>query len=448
MAIRNKFRRTLSVLCSVLLSFGVACGKGENPTSGNAALLAQPAAPTELSYPDRTNADYLAFKGNVDGFATRFANTAYQAYDGEENFAVSPLSVFSALSLAAEGAHGVTRSEILNALGASYEELQTYYSALYREVSVTHTEYNDDDTTTYSGEVTLSNSLWLQQGIDFRQAGLDVLANKYHAYSYLADFCNENEKANQALTAFIKEQTHGLIEKNYELSDKTLLALVNTLYLKDGWLMHGDLPTTAPYTFTNADGSTHTTPLLQGKYVSGRVQEQENYSLFYTATLNNYKLKFILPKDGYTVADVFTADVLAEVSATKSFGGSDYENNIDYYTRCLFPEFEAEYDENIRTLLQTMGIQSLFNEYSCDFGGLLDEYWRGKVYCEKVQHTTKLFVDKTGIEGAAVTVIGIGESAPETRQEVFYDFVIDRAFGFVITTPNNVTLFSGVVEHL
>ena len=75
------------------------------------------------------------------------------------------------------------------------------------DVAVTHTDNNDDGMKTYSGEVQLSNSLWLQQGVDFQQAALDTLASKYHAYLYLANFKNDNENANKSLTSFIKEQT-------------------------------------------------------------------------------------------------------------------------------------------------------------------------------------------------------------------------------------------------
>lgn len=40
-----------------------------------------------------------------------------------------------------------------------------------------------------------------------------------------------------------------------------------------------------------------------------------------------------------------------------------------------------------------------------------------------------------------------GTSAPP-QEEVYRDFVVDRAFGFVLTAPNGTTLFSGVVNGL
>ncbi|MDE6060358.1 MAG: serpin family protein, partial [Clostridia bacterium] len=63
-----------------------------------------------------------------------------------------------------------------------------------------------------------------------------------------------------------------------------------------------------------------------------------------------------------------------------------------------------------------------------------------------IQHVTDLTVNKKGIEGAAVTVIkGAMSSRPA---EIKLDFVIDKAFGFIITDRDNVTLFSGVVNKI
>ena len=54
------------------------------------------------------------------------------------------------------------------------------------------------------------------------------------------------------------------------------------------------------------------------------------------------------------------------------------------------------------------------------------------------------------MEGAAITIIegnGAG-AAPEDRyKDVFYDFLVDKSFGFIITYYD-VVLFCGVVNNL
>ena len=68
--------------------------------------------------------------------------------------------------------------------------------------------------------------------------------------------------------------------------------------------------------------------------------------------------------------------------------------------------------------------------------------------CTRVQHVTDLTVDKTGIEGAAVTVVADEATSVPPRETIYEDFVVDRAFGFLITDINNVALFSGAVNKL
>ena len=68
-------------------------------------------------------------------------------------------------------------------------------------------------------------------------------------------------------------------------------------------------------------------------------------------------------------------------------------------------------------------------------------------FCSAIKHVTDLTVNEKGIEGAAVTVVEMdGASAGEPMKEVYADFVVDRAFAFLITDHQDVTLFSGVVN--
>ena len=138
----------------------------------------------------------------------------------------------------------------------------------------------------------------------------------------------------------------------------------------------------------------------------------------------------------------------------KDYNAVDEENKLQYFTRCLFPEFKAKYDSEINEMLsKNFGIENLFNdpgifppERSCDFSNLSDD----ECYCGSVRHITDLTVDKKGIEGAAVTVIAMdgATSAGPEYQIIYEDFAVDKTFGFIITDSNDVTLFSGVIDKI
>ncbi len=421
-------------ICAVQLA---SCSGG----TGKSTLLGKPEAVQPLSYEERQDANTQLQQGAAE-FAAKFASAVYENYDDGKNFAVSPVSVYMALSLAAECAADKTREELVSALGVSYETLQSEFADYYRSLIA---EYEYDKKVT--ARVSLGNSIWIDNRATAKEDCVRSLAEKYFCYSYAADFGGDNENANLAVRKFVKDQTYGLIDQDFRLAPETMFALINTLYLKDIWNDEGEdlFLTEQMYDFTQKNGDVKQTKLLEGYYFPGRVYETETFRHFYTATSHGYRIKFLLPKEGYTVDDIFTRENLALVNSLSDYHGYDEENQIYYFTRCLFPEFEAEYNKDIKDILRSaFGIDALFGS-GCDFSALTDD----DVACEKVQHVTKLFVEKKGIEGAAVTVISMDASAaPPEHTEVYEDFIVNGAFGFILTDPYGNTLFSGAVNRL
>lgn len=408
----------------------------------SAKTLCDPVSVTQLGYKERTD-DFYAFKNKANAFAAKFAPAAYRNDTASTNFVVSPVSVFFALGLAAECSVGETQSEILSALGCSAAELRTNYALLYRSLNVEHTQeglINDVAT----GKLELSNSVWLDDKLTAKSDCLETLGEQYYCYGRSVDFDGDNRKANNSIQKFIKYKTNGLIDRKYELDESTLFALLNTLYLKDIWNDSGsELTRTAPVEFTTLDGQKQSTQLLTGYYESGRPHETETYTGFYTTTYNGYRLKFLVPNDGYTVGDVFTEENLSTFNAVTDFRANDDEQQISYYTRCLFPEYTAVYNKDVRNILQNeFGIQSLFDPDRCDFDALTSE----QAYCASVTHSVNLTVNRKGIEGAAVTLMGMCGAAGPEYEQVYLDFKIDKAFGFLLTDSSNTVLFSGVVK--
>lgn len=411
-----------------------ACG-GLN----NATALGTPKKAEPLTYSESKDMD-PALQEAEKTFAAKFSAEAVKGRTG--NTAVSPLSVYFALGLAAECAAGNTREELLTALGVDYATLKGGYSDFFRSVIAEHKSNLGGN----MGRVDVGNSIWLQTGVPFKQECVTALADDYLCYSYAADFMGENKKANDAVRAFVKEQTNGLIDRDFKLSEETVFTIVNTLYCKDMWNIYGDdLPFAAgEYTFTQGNGEQKNVRLLEGYYTVGRAYEGETFTHYYMQTIHGYGVKFLLPKEGYTAEEIFTAENLALVGGMKGYDPIDEENKLEYHTRCLFPEFGAAFDGDVKSVLREFGVNDLFSD-ACDLSALTDE----KVSCEEVRHVVKLDVTRKGIEGAAVTVIpGAGAPGPGEYTIVEQDFVLDRAFGFVLTDRDGTVLFSGIVNEV
>ena len=76
--------------------------------------LAKAATPTELSYAELKSEEFLAFAEKCNDFSATFATESFSDYAKKDNFAVSPVSVFMSLAMAAECSNGNTREEILD----------------------------------------------------------------------------------------------------------------------------------------------------------------------------------------------------------------------------------------------------------------------------------------------------------------------------------------------
>ena len=411
------------------------------------SLLARPARAEKLSYNEQREENFSLFKDKAEQFSAKFAAEIYARSNKDENLSVAPMSVFMALSLLSECASGQTKSEILNALGVSQNAIETHLPTLYRGLNVEHNGagYIREQTT---GLLKTSNSIWIDKSVSYNNACVEKLAKKYYCYPYQADFVKKNALANYAVRSFVKEQTKGLIDEDFHISDETLFTFINTMYLKALWNDRGrDIPLTSEsYDFTERSGEIERTKLMIRGYIPGRVYEGEKYTTFYTTTYNNFKLKFILPKDGYSVDEVFTSETIYEVNTIKGYNSVDHEKKEEYYTRCFFPQFEAECDEDITPVLQErFGLNSLFEWGRCE----MNELSETPLVCGKVRHITELEVDRKGIEGAAVTLMPMaGAPGPGEYTKVYFDFIVNRAFGFVIRDSYGTTLFSGVVNEL
>ena len=77
--------------------------------------------------------EYRAFSEKLESFSSKISADIYKKYGASNNFCISPVSIYMSLAVAAECSTGETRQEILDALGMSYEELNTYTKYFYAQ---------------------------------------------------------------------------------------------------------------------------------------------------------------------------------------------------------------------------------------------------------------------------------------------------------------------------
>ena len=399
-----------------------------------------------ISYENTLEPGYIAFKQKLKSFSYKLSESFVNSeFKNDKNITISPYSVEMCLGLAIRSANNKTRQEMLDALGVDYATFNKYYRYFFNENQFESINKFKQ----VEAQLLVTNSIWIDDEINLYEDTLDALRDDYYCYSYEADFNKNNAKSCREIEKFISDKTKGMLKPKIDLDPTTLFVLMNTLYLKDIWNDAGsDLDYASnKYTFTNYDQNVSNKRLLQGYYNNGRTLISDDYSSFFTTTQHGFTLNFVKANDGKKIEEVFNKEVMAFVMDSTNYTYQDDEKLERYHTNCIFPEYTAEADLSLKKIFQqNFGITSMFDASVSDFSSITD----GSVYADDVRHIAKLEVNKTGIEGAAVTYMamcGAVGPGPEEYKDIYETFVVDKEFGFILSR-NDTVLFSGIVTNI
>ena len=366
----------------------------------------------------------------------RLKTSAYKIYsllsedihDNGENYVISPLSIYMAFALLDYVGDEELKKEVGDLLGLSEEDI-------LNAGEVFNAVFTDRD----NCKALLTNSIWTNSDreYEYKQEVLDSLAQLFYCYAYEAPFTSDNKTANNDIRKFVKENTKNLIDQNFNLDTDTSFALINTLYLKDNWLEKGDELKTENRTFHKKNSDVQTQFLI-GNYNSGVVVENDVMKTMYTRTYNGYQLRFIVPQDGYTLKDAMSYESL--INMTELFKESNY--SIDASTRVIFPMFQAKTQVDVKEVLERKHMMS--HSFDNFISNLVDDV---DLFVAKIIHESNFKVEKKGIEGAAVTVVAVYDKASFDFGKEFYDFIVDKPFGFIVSTQDGIILFMGEINN-
>lgn len=368
-----------------------------------------------------------------------FSNKLYAlcAQSEKGNYTMSPLSVYFALAMLYETGDAQVKSEILALTEMSDSDIAKT-GEIFKKLCKSYTDFEGKEI----AKLSLTNSIWYDDSENPNEKAVKSLEDKLSCTLHKTPFSTDNRKANKEIREFIKKETNGMIDRDFALSPSTLYALINTLYFKDVWDMESrNGLSTEKRAFKTADG-TKKVDFLEGEYLDGRVQETDEAQYFYAQTAHGYKVKFVLPKSGHTLKEAMNPDSLTEINAKSDFKPVD-ANGTKHYTRCIFPKFKIESETPLKQILEK---NANLSQAFTGFDSPLTDSTPLKV--SDIKHHTVLDVNEKGVEGAAVTVIAMeAAAAPDFTPKKFHDFVLNRAFGFIVTTPDDVVMFAGQVKN-
>ena len=394
------------------------------PVSPSAAPVVQVSASTEAAPP--IVADPAAPETAVD-FSVKLFQQA--VLNGEVNPVISPSSAYLCLAMVMNGAQDITLSEFEKVFGGNLDEINAYSGDFISKLSDT------------KGETVLriADSVWADDDkVSVDERFVRALTDYYGAETFSADL--PSTEAREAINAWVKEKTNGLIptlhEENYP--QETVLVLLNTLYLKARWKNEFMAWSTYDTEFNKADGTIVTVPFMNANSVRReyiKTGNAEGILLPY----DDEKTAFLAlrPTDGSTVKE-FAASLSAASFANYANAAEVAMMNFS------MPKFTLSYSADMNDMLENMGLKTMFDPAQARLGGM----GTGKgasLYVSQVLQKVKIEVDEKGTEAAAVTeaAMALNCMPPDDMVELHLDSPFVYA---VMDMESGMPLFIGVLD--
>lgn len=428
----------------------------EEPPSKEQEFLASSPAGGDIAFAQPPSSSSESVK-NWDWVTSVYRETANFSLDlfresvhSGENSVISPLSAWLSLGMAAKGAEGSTLTEFLDVMvgGLPITDMKSIHTGHHNLLFFTNGK---------QCVIQLANSVWLQDGFAVKRGFLADNENIWEAGIYQIDF--SDPAASDAINQWVSKRTGGKITEMVENMDpKTMMYLINTLYVEMDWETPFEAYRTRDEDFHTADGQTVSASFMGGEdgfYINGKNVQgiKKPYAN------EHYSFLALLPDEGISLDEYIStltgedflalslqqeSDPLPVDSPGPYTDGFPEEMSQEQQNKILrdisyrLPKFQYSYSLSFKEALQNMGLKEAFTD-SADFSNLSDQ----KVYIEDVLQKTFIEVDELGTKAGASTGIEIGDTGGSGRTLEF-----NRPFLYAIIDNNSgLPLFLGTVAN-
>lgn len=325
-------------------------------------------------------------------------------------FVCSPAGLWLALAAVAAGARGDTAAELRALLGTADREAAPVATAVARELART-------------GALGVATRVWSRVPV-------------HRAYQEALPDVPFGPMDPAAVDAWVREATGGLIERlPLEITEDTLLALVNVLALKARWESPFEGWLTQDRPFTDASGTTVPVPTmvkavpLADAWTVGGAYVVELRCVAEAGGAPGARVRFVLGEPGAGADQVLPAGWAPREAGAPL--------DTDRVTVGL-PRLALRTRVPVTRQLGALGIRLALTD-DADFSGLSP---RPLLISDVVQEAV-LKVAEEGVEAAAVTVVAMAPAGAAPRPERVKHIAFDRPFGVVVLAgADDVPLFT------
>lgn len=332
----------------------------------------------------------------------------------DKNHVYSPLSFYLAMSMVLPMSENETKAQLEEFLHNQVVDL-TMLETL---------QFNNE-----VGTLQLANSLWLQEDRDINMELMSSISKDYYASIYPVNFKNK-DATSKKMNDWINDMTNNFIkEVDVDISNDTVISLINTIYLKDSWSYPFQKEKTMDMSFILGDGNSITVPFMSEEYGELAYLKSDEFQLVSKPLANGSQVHLVLPNGD--LESLLNAETLETIVK--------HESNTAYVDLNL-PKFDLDGDYSLIELSQSMGLTLPFDSQASEIFPYND---RTSVLITAIKQQARMAVDENGVEAAAYTQVSFTDTAAPDYEHVSITF--DKPFLVLITSPQNIPLFISTV---
>ncbi|MDE5757853.1 MAG: serpin family protein, partial [Allobaculum sp.] len=410
------FRSFLSALCCAAL-----CGCSSSTQENTSANVSSDSTSTVSSSVVSQEEDLIALtqqKGYDDFSWTLFQNTL----EDKENTLISPLSLFFALGLTANGAQDETLKQMESVLGMSLEECNALCATLLAQFAANP-----------KAQLQLANCIWFNpEEVGSLQQNFESVAIEDYSGQLFIDPLNENsvEKINTWVASHTNQMILNMVDT---LPTNLAMILINALAFEASWQSAYSTDDVSTMDFNNADQTTTSIQMMtKTEYAYLENQGFKGFVKGYDE--GHFALAVLLPEDENESLE----EALRKVESQEFLNSLFSSQYREVHTG--LPQFSFETSMDLKEALQKAGMLQAF-ETDANFSNMAQE----PLYVGEVKQKAKIEMDLNGTKAAAATevqMMAMGALNPEEAAEV----ICNRPFVyFLLDTDHSIPVLMGTV---
>lgn len=354
-----------------------------------------------------------------------FTQLTQSLINTNDNMVYSPFSLYLALSLLLPASFGESYTELLNGLSLkSKEAFEINSQVLLAEFQTLDEQYAS----------LLTNSIWLQDHeLSYDKDILKDLQIKYQASTHYVDF-TQTIATQEKMSAFINQQTNGFIsDLDISFGSDTLLVLLNTLYFKAHWQV-GFYSEDSPLNFLTYSGKSVSINTVYATVENPVYYRDDNVEILALPLENKNKMLFIKPKD---LKKFFKKVKLVELK-------DKLKNLTNTKVRLHMPEVDiSSHHIQLNQYLSSLGFQNVMSSHpQLSFNSNRAD----NMMINDIVQQVRLAVDRSGVEAAAYTAIGI-RMLSDTTSKNLIDMSLNRPYLMLLLSADDLPLFMATVMN-